>query len=222
MTARFMTSYRDPSVVMMARIIPSSCYPVVPCRPGLVGPHNHPPAAPGLARSIHYMEAVHGCIVQVLSGCIGQLLQFSPCRLLTRSANLIIKVSKEFTNSTNEMQLNFNSLLSLIISLFTRLPCWKSVPPSPWSMTAMIGSHCPEEAEGGAGVTWLGATRTLGTRPASRGGRGWPPATGRLPHVSSFLYICSNLALRSLCFFSQRQARAGPGDASTPSGSGCT
>ena len=59
-----------------------------------------------------------GCawvIVQVHSGCIGQLLQFSPCRLLTRSANLIIKVSKEFTNSTNEMQLNFNSLLSLII-----------------------------------------------------------------------------------------------------------
>ena len=163
---------------------------------------------------------MHRCIVH--SGCMGQLLQFSPCRLLTRSANLIIKVSKEFTNSTNEMQLNFNSLLSLIISLFTRLPCWKSVPPSPWSMTAMIGSHCPEEAEGGAGVTWLGATRTLGTRPASRGGRGWPPATGRLPHVSSFLYICSNLALRSLCFFSQRQARAGPGDASTPSGSGCT
>ena len=149
MSARFMTSYRDPSVVMMARIISSSCYPVVPCRPGLVGPHNHPPAAPGLARSIHYMEAVHGCIVQVHSGCIGQLLQFSPCRLLTRSANLIIKVSKEFTNSTNEMQLNFNSLLSLIISLFTRLPCWKSVPPSPWSMTAMIGSRCPEEAEGG-------------------------------------------------------------------------
>ena len=129
---------------------------------------------------------------------------------------------KKFTNSTNEMQLNFNSLLSLIISLFTRLPCWKSVPPSPWSMTAMIGSRCPEEAEGGAGVTWLGATRTLGTRPASRGGRGWPPATGRLPHVSSFLYICSNLALRSLCFFSQRQVRAGPGGASAPSGSGCT
>ena len=168
------------------------------------------------------MEAVHGCIVQVHSGCIGQLLQFSPCRLLTRSANLIIKVSKEFTNSTNEMQLNFNSLLSLIISLFTRLPCWKSVPPSPWSMTAMIGSRCPEEAEGGAGVTWLGATRTLGTRPASRGGRGWPPATGRQPRVSSFLYICSNLALRSLCFFSQRQVRAGHGGASAPSGSGCT
>ena len=146
MTARFMTSYRDPSVVMMARIISSSCYPVVPCRPGLVGPHNHPPAAPGLARSIYYMEAVHRCIVH--SGCMGQLLQFSPCRLLTRSANLIIKVSKEFTNSTNEMQLNFNSLLSLIISLFSRLPCWKSVPPSPWSMTAMIGSRCPEEAEG--------------------------------------------------------------------------
>ena len=56
---------------------------------------------------------MHRCIVH--SGCMGQLLQFSPCRLLTRSANLIIKVSKEFTNSTNEMQLNFNSLLSLII-----------------------------------------------------------------------------------------------------------
>ena len=212
MLARFMTSYRDPSVVMMARIISSSCYPVVPCRPGLVGPHNHPPAAPGLARSIHYMEAVHRCIVH--SGCMGQLLQFSPCRLLTRSANLIIKVSKEFTNSTNEMQLNFNSLLSLIISLFTRLPCWKSVPPSPWSMTAMIGSHCPEEAEGGAGVTWLGATRTLGPRPASRGGRGWPPATGRQPRVFKFS--------TTECFFSQRQVRAGHGGASAPSGSGCT